>query len=193
MTDSVDEIPVSLRQATEADVPFIARSLIMSYRHSSSCGKKLAPGLIETQHLRLIKGVLARPGAQAILATMLDDPDTFFGFVLFEKKPHHVIHYVYVKEAFRRFGIGRLLVDATQCDLDEAYFTHWTYDFSNARPWDHYPGLTYNPYLLLEPGNAEPSERKPVRYIPVTARLPDAGKRDRDLPRPISLGRPVRR
>lgn len=195
LTAPVDEIPVSLRQATALEIPFIAHSLIKSFRHSSSCGKKLAPGLVETQHLRLIKGVLSRPEAKTILATMVDDPNTFFGFILFEKAPHHVIHYLYVKEAFRGFGIGRLLVNATQCDLDETYFTHWTYDFANARPWDRYPGLTYNPYLLVEPYADPVSPEGKPRYVPVTARIPGARRAssgDRDQPGAVSFGRAVR-
>lgn len=59
---------------------------------------------------------------------LLESPsvETFVGFIAYEvrKDGRHVLHYVYVKDALRRRGFGRQLLEAL--DLNRYLYTHRT-------------------------------------------------------------------
>lgn len=61
--------------------------------------------------------VLSRPGAETLVA-LGDSPDVYLGFIAFDRvlESSPYVYFVYVKEAFRRMGIGRGLFAAAAID-----------------------------------------------------------------------------
>lgn len=57
-----------------------------------------------------------------------------------------VVHFTFVKDAFRNMGIARAMLKASGIDVNKLMFTHWT------MPVDElirkYPDITYDPYRL---------------------------------------------
>jgi GNAT superfamily N-acetyltransferase len=64
----------------------------------------------------LIEAILARPGALLRVACVPDDPEVILGWACVEHAPHDasghpsLVHFAYVKDAFRRRGIARALL-----------------------------------------------------------------------------------
>jgi GNAT superfamily N-acetyltransferase len=57
-----------------------------------------------------------------------------------------VVHYLYVKAAFRKMGIARTLVEASKVPLDKFSFSHWTFAMDGLI--ERLPGAVYIPYLI---------------------------------------------
>lgn len=92
------------------------------------------------QH-KLIESCLSR--GQLWLASDAEVEDAVWGWALAEGP---VLHYVYVKDAFRRVGVASRLVAA----IAPREFSHWT-----AEGWallSHCPGVLYNPYRSFQQG-----------------------------------------
>ena len=93
-------------------------------------------------HDILLKSLI--PHSDITLACDPSDPDTVWGWVCSDL---HCLHFLYVKNAFRGFGIGRLLLEKTGLLLEEkirishrtpALYSHW--------PDVHF---LWNPYRMM--------------------------------------------
>ena len=80
------------------------------------------------------------------MACLPNDVSVVLGYLVSEPQ---IIHYVFVKESFRRFGIARMLFDHEHDDLGLTECTHKTF-ISDEIIRNH--GLVYNPFLLFKRG-----------------------------------------
>ena len=130
---------IEVRLAKQDDLNFIFSCWLRSYRHASQFAKKISNDIFYKFHHKLIEGIIIR-GAQIRIAHPVGDPDTILGFScleMWQEKP--VVHFVYIKKAFRNMGIAKKLVWET-----EGFFTHLT---ENLELYRH-PNFLYNPYLV---------------------------------------------
>ena len=80
-----------------------------------------------------VNALLAKPGAIVLLATNPEDPQHFLGFIAYEGQATPdgplIVHYLYVKQIYRRMGVGRALLDAArgQDTARPIVYTHRTY------------------------------------------------------------------
>jgi len=84
------------------------------------------------------------PHTDITLACDPGDPDTVWGWVCSDL---HCLHFIYVKNAFRGFGIGRLLLEETGLLLEKKI------RISHRTPalYSHWPGVHFmwNPYRMM--------------------------------------------
>lgn len=97
----------------------------------------------------VLEDLLKRPTALLDIACLKDDPDVIIGFALAEPG-EYVLHYMYVKRAFRRFGVATEILGYMGLELSRCTVTHVTDDLLTISKSKQYPNLTYNPYLLME-------------------------------------------
>lgn len=142
-------VDFAVRPARRTDAHFIASSWLKSYRDSPATAAVPSQTFYYWHH-RVIEVVLAR--AAVLVACDPDDPDTIVGWACAEAMPGAlVLHYVYVKHAFRRFGIARALVRALQAaepGTDQIFATHAT---RRALGIMREHDIFLNPYLLMLP------------------------------------------
>jgi hypothetical protein len=126
------------REATESDFPFIYSTWLKGLRFGND-----VYGLIE-QHSyfknyhRVIEVILNRPDTFINVACLADDPTTILGYAVLGPG---MIHYVHVKQAFRRFGIAKEL-----CPKDPKRVTHVTkVGWSILR--EKFPNCIFDPFL----------------------------------------------
>lgn len=99
-----EETSISLRPAEESDLQYVVKSWLRSYWHDSDYAR--AQGRVyHVEHRRLVLRLIQQ-GAVTV-AAWSGDPDTIIGFACTRAG---VVHYVYVREEFRRMGIAHLLV-----------------------------------------------------------------------------------
>jgi hypothetical protein len=55
---------------------------------------------------------------------------------------------MYVKRAFRSFGVAREMMACMHIDLRKCTVSHWTDDLGEIARRKSYPDLVFNPYLL---------------------------------------------
>lgn len=119
-TSTLDSGEVQWREAVESDAPLLLDSWMRSYRKSQGH----VPGPIYATFQR--EKVLRLLGRSVV--TIACNPEDFsqvFGYAVSEKRgPILVLHYLYTKHAFRRMGIGTLLL--RQLEAMGCHYTHRT-------------------------------------------------------------------
>ena len=90
-----------------SEVGFVYKSWLGSYKnHADVC-----PYSIYRQTYQVyLDRIIQRDESAVILAVHPDHPDQIFGFACFEKS-FPTLHYIYVKEDYRRTGVGSDLLE----------------------------------------------------------------------------------
>ncbi|NIV38901.1 MAG: GNAT family N-acetyltransferase [Anaerolineae bacterium] len=129
---------------------FLFNSWLESYRSSDSA-RNVATDIYMGHHHRLIESLLEDSDNLTAVAVDLDDPDQYYGWAMgTHRGPALVLHYVYVKSSFRRFGLARLLVEhlawRREGETHIFFATHQTH--TGRGIIRHRPDWHYHPYLL---------------------------------------------
>lgn len=100
----------AVRPACDKDYPFILQSWVRTYTKDRRWGP-LSPRAVARAVHGSILGLLTSDGIEVRVATNPENPWFIFGYVVSDTKYEHpVIHWVYVKELYRRMGIATDLV-----------------------------------------------------------------------------------
>lgn len=130
--------PVTLRvPCSERELNFVRNSWLLSFKkarpariryddtgHVTSHRQMPWPEYVVLQNRR-INATLARPTVTTLLAESRQVPGTLCGWSCVEATSGGVVvHYVYVAQAFRRFGVARALLAGLEHGA--ASYSHWT-------------------------------------------------------------------
>jgi GNAT superfamily N-acetyltransferase len=136
MTPNVD-----VRLAKAEDLNFVFSCWLRNYKHASLFAKNIKNDVFYKWHQKAIERIIER-GAQIRIVHPAGDPETILGFAcleLWDQKP--LIHFVYIKKAFRGMGLAKQLLP--EAALPGTY-SHMTKILDLTR----HPELVYNPYLI---------------------------------------------
>ena len=129
------------------DQAFVFSTWLRNYKHSSYFAKGIRSSIFFPGHQKLLELLFDKPTLKVFIAHPTDDDQTILGYLVAEF--HHkapVIHFIFIKEAFRNMGIATLLLNHAEINPDNFHFTHWT------MPMDEiirkHPNIRYNPYCL---------------------------------------------
>ena len=138
--------PILHRAATSQDVPLIYSDWLRSYRRSPLT-KHVPSAVYYSQHRALIDNLASR--SRVVVLCNPDDTNQVYGWMCFELTPDVLIlHYLYVKEDFRGFGLAKALVQQYLPKAVEDSIiicSHTGPCFQALKDKYH---LIYNPYLL---------------------------------------------
>lgn len=137
--------PVRLRDANSEDVGFVFNSWLRSYRNAQMV-RGVSNTIYYNEHHKILERIVKT--ARVIIACDPEDSTKIYGYACAEFIDSiFVIHYVYVKELYRKLGIARLMLD------------EWKPDFNNASICTHInkcaeaPAIRrhilYHPYILV--------------------------------------------
>lgn len=128
-----------VRDAMESDFPFIYSTWLKGLRYGNKTYEKMDKDSYFKNYHRIIGNILSRPDAYILVACLNDDPTTILGYSV--REGENILHYIHVKNAFRRFGIGRALSPGKITKV-----THVT-DVGWAILCEKYPNAVYDPFL----------------------------------------------
>ncbi len=136
---------IKLRGATESDMNFIYNSWLKSYKNSL-IGKTMTNDVFFTNHKQVISEILNSPLTSIVVAVSPEDNDQILGFACIETSPsYNVLHYVYVKFTFRKFGIASSIIDGLGGWDRFKFVTHLP---KNWKTVSRKHNVHYNPYLV---------------------------------------------
>ena len=122
-------VPIAYRAATGEDMTFVISSWLDSFRDSHTAGMISMASYFEIMWPQ-VEALVDRPGSRTIVACNAGDARQLHGFITFDTATGSdppIVHYVYVKSPFRRWGIARGLFAAAGIDperpLDYTYKT----------------------------------------------------------------------
>ena len=139
-------VPVLLRLGAQGDIPFITSSWLHSFRDGQavqSCPNRL---YFANQH-KIMEALI--PRSTIVVAVNEEDHDQILGWACFEKQSGAVVlHFLYVKNHFRRLGLAKQIVDILLDaeDVATVFYTHRTPVVDRVKldrtKW------VYNPFLV---------------------------------------------
>lgn len=116
------------RPYVPGDIPFIQSSWGSSYYDGTGIKHDLSPQEFHEFHRPIREHFLNRPTAAVIVCAWQKDPDTIIGWIAVEKprkSPGLVLHYIYVKQAFKGEKIAQKLVQMA-LPMRPIFYTHLT-------------------------------------------------------------------
>ncbi len=121
---------------------FVFKSWIRSFVKSPWAGPYSRAVKVEATKNTIVD-LLQQDDCHVVLACNPEDPNQLYGFVCFERGEQPVLHYVYVKDFFRRMGVGSDLVAVARGGSpDQLLYTHKTPVSARFLPGaSHRPGL----------------------------------------------------
>jgi hypothetical protein len=133
-----------IRAAQAQDLSFIYQSWLFSYSRNSEIGRSVRNSVFNAQYHHVVDKILK--DAATIVACKLNDDLIIYGYLVFEPK---VVHYCFVKEAFRFTGIAKDLYKTAIGKYEAGVqFTHLTKEAKAIV--EKYRLLTYNPFILFK-------------------------------------------
>jgi hypothetical protein len=142
-----------IREGRLDDRGFVLSTWLKGYRYGSSFGRRIRNGIFFRNHHALAEEALSR--SVVLVATLEDDPNVIVGYVVVEPGEPSTIHWLHVKEPFRRNCVAVTLLGATGLppDLKGVEYSHASDDafgFLQRR----FPEATYNPYRFFRPSDS---------------------------------------
>ncbi len=134
----------SIRDANEKDIPFIYATWLNSYYHDS-WARSVKKTIYFDNYKHVLDTILEDKYTEVKVACLPENTNVILGFLVQEQQ--NIIHYCFVKEAFRRMGVAKSLFQH-----EKAYITHMTRSFSPILR-DHEEVFTYNPFYLFNKGD----------------------------------------
>lgn len=135
-----------VRPAVVEDTPFILNSWLKRYRDAVHPRLISDKAYYEVQHA-VIRKILAAPGLKVLVACDKEDANHIYGYCVAETLAEgwDIVHWVYVKGPFRRFGIGKTLIKDATAGTQKVHYSHRT-KLVDLLDRDH--AATFNPFYV---------------------------------------------
>lgn len=138
---------VATRLWREADKAFVYESWLESFRVSHAAGP-FPMRMYRKVYTETLDALIARPGAQVLVACSPDDDDQVLGFVCHERRATvpPIVHYLYVKQLFRRERVATILMTAADIPTGRRFI----YTFKTpvaTRIAEHWAGAIFDPLV----------------------------------------------
>jgi ribosomal protein S18 acetylase RimI-like enzyme len=99
--------------------------------YSNMTGYKEKASVFFKNHEKIIKDKHQAGEIICSVATMVGDDDLIMGFAVFGND--YTLHYVAVKETYKRMGIAKQLLRSFYKDRSEITVSHWTKDMKHVQ------------------------------------------------------------
>lgn len=134
-----------IRVFVETDKNFILNSWL---RHNRTANENVRSDIYFYNHQIVIGAIACNAGIWVACAE--DNPDEIWGYICAEPGPDHslVVHYIYVKQRWRRFGFAKQLLRAAGWRQGmPLWASHWS---DKAEMLARKVQALHNPYLLYK-------------------------------------------
>lgn len=138
----------TLRNARPDDIPFIYSTWLKSYRTGSGLGLASGKHAYFITYNLIIDYILEKPDAHVWVAVKPDEPNVIYGYLVCEPT---ILHYVYVKDGFRKLGIAASLYKTAF--YERPYITHAT--AMSRELLKTHAGFKFNSSLLFKPDKGD--------------------------------------
>lgn len=137
---------IGIRPYRPEDKNFVYSTWLNNFKHSSYFAKRIKPSIFFKGHQAVIDTLFLKSQFKVFIAHPRGDEDTILGYIACEPNEPTVVHFTFVKDAFRRMGVAGALYKHTGVNWDKMIFTHWTYPVDEMIRKN--PEMTYNPYMF---------------------------------------------
>jgi hypothetical protein len=138
-------LDIYIREFEKEDHNFVMNSWLKSFEKTIKL-MGTDTQIYRREQMRLMGGIIEK--AKVYVACPEDAQQQIYGYIVWDAIGDvGILHYVYVKNPYRRFGIGRKLYDCIERSTEiPCLATHKTLAFDYLKSWN----LAFNPYFLLK-------------------------------------------
>lgn len=97
----------NVRNAVADDYNFIIKSFLLGLYYGDSWFSKIPKNIFMENYKKVVDALISKMNVQ--VACLPEDPNTIIGYSILSQD-FQTIHWVYVKERWRKYGVGRSLV-----------------------------------------------------------------------------------
>lgn len=137
----------NIRPANPSDISFIYSTWLKSFKYDSILGKSLRSSVFFTNYREVIDYILEDDDTEVNILYTPENENVILGYIVYTQK-NYFLHYVYVKEDFRQFGVARQLLKSCLFDSEVIEYTHLT--FTAQKILQNQSGFVYNPFNLYK-------------------------------------------
>lgn len=135
---------LKIRPMKESDTNFILDFWLRSH-YKSMTGYKPSSKVFFQNHQKQIEKLHESQSIICQVACLPDDEDVILGFAVFGTD--YTLHYVGVKETFKKLGIAKKLLKSFFKDRSEITVSHWGKDIKHIQKIYR---VNYNPYRFYQ-------------------------------------------
>lgn len=147
----MDPIKFPIREAKGADLNFIYKAWTESFRYHSGIGKTHRNHVFFTEYPKVIDQILSSPDTKVLIVNAPDQEDVIIGFLAYAPL---TIHYVFVKNVFKRMGIATALINRAFPDPNTPIiYTHETFEARDALKSK--PRFIHDHFKLMKKGDSQ--------------------------------------
>ena len=140
-------LPIVYRQMTPKDSPFVYSTWLRSYRQMPFA-QNMSNDTFFHHHKQIIEKILSKPNTKVVMVCEDADPDHLYGYSVVEQYGDAtIIHYVYIKHAYRKLGLAKNLI-TTQYPLFGDKLTFVTHESRHHKQFKDKFNIEYNPYII---------------------------------------------
>lgn len=99
----------NVRDAVSSDRNFVVKSFLLGLYHGDSWFSMIPRDLFMDEYKKVAYRLFDSPKTAVMVACLPDDPDTILGYSVLSAD-FQTVHFVYVKDKWRKHGIARKLV-----------------------------------------------------------------------------------
>ncbi len=136
VTNDINEIS-TIRTPEAGDLSFIYSTWLRGLYYGNDWFQEIPKAIFMEHYHRVVELVLKKETTKVRVRCLKEDPTTILGYSVFDDH-YQFIHWIYVKEAWRRFGIAKSLYPP-----DSKTTTHLTKQAKALKPKD----LIFNPFF----------------------------------------------
>jgi hypothetical protein len=129
-----------VRDFSDSDRNFVTATFLRGLYYGDSWFSLIPKSIFMESYQQVIKALLASPNVAVRVACLKEDPSVILGYCVLSKN-QGTVHWVFVKAAWRKQGIGRSLLPESPL-----YFSHLS--MLGKSLMSKYPKTVFNPFSL---------------------------------------------
>lgn len=137
--EEIDRIS-TFRSMYPEDEAFIFSTWLKGLYYGNSWFREIEKSVFMENYHKLIEATIKRPGVEVSIACLRQDEGTILGYSVVERN-RSAIHWVYVKEVWRKFGLMKRLIPQ---DQKWVCVTHLTTVGKAVKPKE----IKFNPFIV---------------------------------------------
>lgn len=135
---------IKIRPMADGDTAFVMSSWLKNYKYSGLAVSRMRDSEYFTSYQPIVEKLVTI--SDIYVASLREDTDVIIGYLAIQRLTESdIIHYIFVKEHWRKVGIARLLINAA-APKSTTYFTHWTDPMNSLSSKN--PHFIYNPLKI---------------------------------------------
>jgi len=147
---------IQLRLADVKDIPFLFSAWLKSYRVAKAV-ESIHNNIYYAEHHKVLEHILQH--FQVLIASDKSDDSHIYGFAVGGKiEGINTIHYVYVKQTFRRLGIASALLKHFEIPQPTPFF--YTHETPVGKSMAKKLNGIYHPYLINKKPSSSPDHKE---------------------------------